>query len=733
MLRANPSGFAADLRVSPRVPIVMLAVAGLALGAVAEQLGLMPRAAAVVLIVEALAALAWLLDSIRLPGGPWCAIAAWVAGVLLANQWLPAPGSLALLSLPTALAAAVIGLPAAAAITVTETGLIGALARYGTGGVGPAAAGVALVAIWATLGVMFAVYRPVYQLTGWSWQHFQDAQHLLEEARARRGELKQALEDLADANLQLIRLNALAQGLRQAAEEARVAKEQFVANVSHELRTPLNMIVGFSEMIMEAPASYGAIPPALLADLAVIQRNSQHLSSLIDDVLELSQIEAGRAALTRERVALSEIVEATVVAVRPLYETNRLFLETDVPGDLVLFCDRTRIREVLLNLLINAGRFTERGGVRVRAWQEGSDVIVAVADTGPGIAPEDLPRLFQPFRQLDGSIRRRYGGTGLGLAISKSFIELHGGQMWVESELGAGTTFSFRLSKEGLAPLEGGAARWLTPSWEHVQRTRRPLVAPPILRRRLVVLEHGQSLQRLLARHLDGVEVVPVASLEEAAQELARVPAQALLVNDNSSAEALERFGGVAALPEATPVIICSVPGPHEAAGTLGAADYLVKPISCEALLEALDRLHLSGRTVLIVDDEPDARRLFRRMLVSSGRGYRVLRAADGRHALSILREQHPDVLLLDLVMPGMDGFQLLAAKSADPSLRDIPTVVISARDPAGQPIVSNVLSVTRRDGLSMHQLLRCIEALSEVLSPAGQAGDRGPQAVPAD
>ena len=172
------------------------------------------------------------------------------------------------------------------------------------------------------------------------------------------------LEDLASANVQLARLNQLAQGMRHAAEDARRAKEEFVANVSHELRTPPNMIVGFSEMMLQAPQTYGKkIPSALLADLAVIQRNSQHLSSLIDDVLDLSQIEVGKMALTKERVAFQEVVQAAVTAVRPLFDSKGLHLKTEVPGDLPLvFCDRTRIREVVLNLLSNAGRFTEHGG-----------------------------------------------------------------------------------------------------------------------------------------------------------------------------------------------------------------------------------------------------------------------------------------------------------------------------------------------------------------------------------
>ncbi|MBI2941934.1 MAG: response regulator [Chloroflexi bacterium] len=522
--------------------------------------------------------------------------------------------------------------------------------------------------VWGTVGLVGLASRPLLTTLQWSWSSYERSRALLEQARDTQAELKQTLQDLVEANSQLTRLNRVAHALRQAAEDARRAKQQFAANISHELRTPLNMIVGFTEMIMTAPKSYGDIPPALLADLDVILRNSQHLASLISDVLDLSQLDAGQTTLLKERVAFTELVEAAATAVRPLYASKGLHLQTEMQDDLVVFCDRTRIREVLLNLLINAGRFTERGGVRVRVCQDENDAVISVADTGPGIATEDQDQVFEPFRQLDSSLRRRDGGVGLGLSISKSFVELHGGKMWLTSEKGCGATFFFSLPVDPPAPLESGLARWLDPSWEYKQRSRRSRLPPTIVRPRVVVLEAGRALQRLVSRHLGEIEVVPVTSLEEAAQELTRVPAKALLINAPSVGEALQRLNSAGCLPNHTPSFVCSVPGPHEAARVLGVADYLVKPISRSELLAAVERLTFRGKTVLIVDDEPDAQRLFRRMLISADQDYRVLRATDGRHAMSILREEHPDLVLLDLVMPEVDGFQLLAEKSANPS-----------------------------------------------------------------
>lgn len=658
-------------------------------------------------------------------------LAAWilVVGCMLLDLLIVIRGQLSsvlyLLTLPVGLATLLISLPAGVFLAMAGTIL---LCVQGTPlPDDPVLRVTTAIGLWSTVGLIGLTLRPLLTALQWSWIGYKHSRSLLEQARDYQVQLKQTLADLAEANAQLTRLNQLTQRLRRAAEDARSAKEQFVANVSHELRTPLNMIIGFSEMILQAPETYGRnIPPALLADLAVILRNSQHLSSLIDDVLDLSQIEAGKMALTKEWVSIAEIVEAAVTAVRPLFESKGLYLQIEIPDDLPpLFCDRTRIREVLLNLLSNAGRFTERGGVRVRALRDGDYVMISVADTGPGIAVEDQPKLFQPFQQLDGSVRRRYGGSGLGLAISKSFVELHQGTMWLESELGRGTTIFVKLPIEPPpGPIEGGVSRWFNPYSHYEDRPRRSMVPLLPLYPRLVVLETGDSLKKLLTRYMDRVEIVPVGSLEEAFEELNRVPAQALLVNTPSVSEALRDLGALRSLVQGVPIILCTVPGAHEAAGALGVADYLVKPVSRQALLDALDRLHLHQGTILIVDDEPEALRLFRRMLASAGRNYRVLRAANGHQALSVLREERPDVLLLDLVMPEMDGFQLLAAKAADAALRDIPVIAISALDPAGQPIVSNALAVTQRDGLTMWQLVQCIEALTRVLAPTSPVAD---------
>jgi signal transduction histidine kinase/CheY-like chemotaxis protein len=582
-----------------------------------------------------------------------------------------------------------------------------------------------LIGIWATEGALILTLSPILKTVGWAWLGYERHRELLEEARDAQQRLQETLQDLTEANTQLQRLNRLAQGLREATEHERRVKEQFVANVSHELRTPLNMIVGFCEMIIEAPETYGPdLPPSLLADLDVIFRNSQHLASLIDDVLDISQIEVGQMALVREHASFTEIVDSAVTAVKPLYQSKSLALDVVLPSNLPsVFCDSLRIREVLLNLLSNAGRFTEEGGVTIGATQEGNDLTVSVRDTGPGISAAQQTRLFTPFEQLDGTIRRRFGGTGLGLSISKSFVELHDGRMWVESHEGEGTTFYFSLPITLPAPMEDGYMRWVDP-YNPYEPRHRPLRLPQTeVRPRWVIQERGEALYRLLSRHLEGVDLLRVETLEAAVRAVTETPSQALLINTLTVGQTLEQLEREGRLPRGTPAIVCSIAGVEEAANGLGAAGYLVKPISREKLLSALAELGRPVETVLIVDDEREAQMLFRRMLTNAKESFRVLRAENGRQAIAVLEGQRPDVILLDLTMPEMDGFEFLRLREGA-SWRDVPVILISARDPLGHPIVSNTLAVTSTSGLSARQILTSLTVLTTMLSPGLTDGD---------
>lgn len=404
-----------------------------------------------------------------------------------------------------------------------------------------------------------------------------------------------------------------------------------------------------------------------------------------------------------------------------------------------VYCDRTRIREVVLNLLTNAGRFTESGGVELHVRQDDGQIVVAVKDTGPGIADEDQQRLFKPFGQLDGSIRRRYGGSGLGLVISKRFVEMHNGKMWVESRLGEGATFSFTLPVDTPTMLERSATSYFIPGWEFLQRTRPSQAPDPVVRPRLVVVERGDGMRRFLSRYLDEVEVVCFDALEAALTEMADVPTTALLINAAYAGKGLDAGldtdGLVERLPPGVPAIACAIQSTDQAARTMGQAAYLIKPVSREALLAALTEV-VGGETekphtVLVVDDEPDMLRLYGRILTESGRGYRVLRASSGHQAVAVLQHEHVDAVILDLVMPEMDGYAVLAYKQAQDGLRDIPVLLVSALDPSSRPFTSPALTVTCREGLGAPQILACIQALTQVLSTGARPVGPTPREVP--
>ncbi len=583
---------------------------------------------------------------------------------------------------------------------------------------------------WAATNALFTV-------TEWSLYSFAQARLKIDEAQQQRVELKQAQQDLVLANQELTRLSDRLQAMYQVAEEARQAKEAFVANVSHELRTPLNMIIGFSEMITQSPQVYGGeLPSTLLADIAAIQRNSQHLAKLVDDVLDLSQMEAERMALSKEWTSVRELVDLAASTTHALFDSKGLYLSVDVSPDLpALFCDSTRIRQVLINLLSNAGRFTQTGGVNVRAWQDQESIAIRVADTGPGIAEEDQKKLFEPFQQLDNSIRRRHGGSGLGLIISKRFVEMHGGKMWLDSQVGVGTTICFRLPLEA-APLaaliEDPVKRWFNPygEYEYRTRTRRSRAPEPRLTPHFVLLERGRTLQHIFSRYVQDVTLTHVEDAGEARRVLEHSPARALIVNTPAHYDS-PIADEWANMPHGTPTIACWVPGADEAAQSLGVVRYLVKPITSTSLLQTLETLGQEIQTILLADDEPEALQLFTRVLSFSERGYRILQATNGRRALGLLRERQPDVLLLDLIMPGMDGFQVLQQKSQDPTIRDIPVVIVSSRDPVNEPIVSDSLTVTRGGGLSARDLMESIGAISEVLTPHPRPDDRAPPGRP--
>ena len=559
------------------------------------------------------------------------------------------------------------------------------------------------------------------------YANYQHAIGELAEARKQRLETKQVQEDLVHANRELARLTRQLRIANQEAEEARRAKENFVATVSHELRTPLNMIIGFSEVIAQTPRVYKTrLPPTLLADITSIKRNSQHLLDLINDVLDLSQVEMGVLSLSRDWCTLQALLQEAIEVIHPLYRSKGLSLEVDsADPDVRVYCDQTRIREVLINLLSNAGRFTEQGGVHLKTQIREYFIIVSVQDTGPGIPSENQARIFEPFYQQDSSIRRKQGGSGLGLSISKRLVELHGGEMWFESEFGVGTTFYFSLPLKA-AEEEGGelprGLRWVNPYAAQEARSR-PFIAPlaaPIPR--CVILEEGNGLKRLFERYLDGIEIVSAQNISQVVNEIERPLTQTLVINHPEHQVIFRELRLRNQLPYGLSVIAFWLPGTENVARDMHVNQYLVKPVSNETLLQTLEQFGNDIQEILLVDDNPDVLQLFARIIASSHRPYKVLRATDGQQALELLRTRQPDLVLLDLVMPEVDGFQVLKEKERDPSIRDIPVVVLTAQDPAVVGKVVDEISLGCGGGVSMRDLLTLVR-MTHFHEARGQGG----------
>ncbi|MGC9347521.1 MAG: ATP-binding protein [Anaerolineae bacterium] len=723
-MEASRQTFRSELRISIGPVIAMLAVLSIIVAIITQELPdrmFAERTQLLRILLYTLPISAWLISMWREWAGKAFTIFMMVALILLGSYWLSIPGTLSLLAIPTGLAAALMGIGASAitasGATLALVGLSqsGAIESWGV-------MTIALTAIWMTVGTMWALYRSIFRVTDWAANYYQRAQFLLEESRTRKADLEDALEDLAQANRQLILSNERMAAFRAMAEDAQSAKAAFVSKVSHEFRTPLNMIIGLTDLLLETPDVYGPnLPRPLVEDLQIVHRNCQHLSSMIDDVLAMGQLETGRLTLHREEVDLAETASSAVTVVQPLMQKKDLYLNLKLPEELpTVYCDRTRIRQVILNLVSNAARFTDEGGITVTIEEEGGWVTVTVHDTGSGIAPDDLERIFEPFRQASGQLWRDKGGTGLGLAISKQFIELHGGTIWVESELGVGSSFHFRLPIKPLTPPAARPDRWIQEEWEWIERRPQTTIAGDQLRPRIVVCDSSGEIYAALKHYTDEVEFVRTYDLTETFDLLERGTAHSLIVNAPTITSLWKSITQARRRLHDLPILGCAVPPQVEAVLNAGADDYLIKPVRRPDLEKAIGSLHTPVRRVLVVDDDDDVLRLLTRTLRSYDENLEVLTASNGEEALEQLRSNHPDLMLLDIVMPEMDGWAVLREKKEAVEIRDIPTVMISAQNPSDRPATSPILMTTSNRELSLDQLVRSSLVLTEVLSRPG-------------
>jgi PAS domain S-box-containing protein len=467
---------------------------------------------------------------------------------------------------------------------------------------------------------------------------------------------------------------------KQAAEDASRAKSQFLANMSHELRTPLNAIIGYSEMLQEDAEDLGY--DDFLPDLEKIRSAGKHLLSLINDILDISKIEAGKMELYLETFEIDQVLFEVESTIRPLIEKNNNRLDIQVSNNLGrMNADLVKLRQALLNLLSNAAKFTENGiislAVEEQPEQQPGWVSFRVADTGIGMTLEQMENVFQAFTQADASTTRKYGGTGLGLAITRHFCQMMGGDITVSSQLGTGSTFTVRL------PLNVAAWR------EHICHASpaEAIQASPQGTGTILVIDDDPAVQDLLLRHLtrEGFEV-RVATTGDAGLHLAQtlrpdvITLDVLLPNMNG----WEVLTALKADPELAdiPVIVMSMVDDRNQGFTLGAADYLTKPVDYKRLARLLKRYQaeaLANGCVLIAEDDPTTREMFRRMLEKEG--WQVVEAENGKIALDMIATNQPDLVLLDLMMPEMDGFQFIDAVRQNSAWRSLPIVVMTAMD----------------------------------------------------
>lgn len=725
-----------ELRVSPKPILVGLLVLGCLLFLAVEMLSypwpMVSRAMSMSLLLSALALVGLLLADWKPIAGRWFAVLALVAVAHLAGSWLGVPNPFVWMAIPTALAVPLVGLVGAIVVAVGETVFIVALVSLSAAGWDSADAAVSLVAAWGVLGAMVALHYPVHQRSRWLDEYFELTQRRLEEARSLRGELKQTLDSLANANRQLALANERMASLRAIAEEAQRAKTAFVASVSHEFRTPLNMIIGLVDLMFENPEIYDvALSPKMREDLEVVRRNCGHLANMINDVLDLTQTEAGQLALHREQVDLRGIIQSSIEAVRPLLEKKHLALHVTIPDVLPeVYCDRTRIRQVILNLMSNAVRFTEVGGITITVTRQDQQVLVSVSDTGPGIAPEDAGRIFEPFWQGTKPLWRDKGGSGLGLSISKRFVELHGGRMWFESKPGIGTSFFFTLPismpvEHIVRPGHQLREEWI---WrEQAFKAGQPGSTDQLVKPRVIVCDGSGTLYPRFARCLDEVEFVNAADPVQAEHSLQECPASAVVLNTMEADDPWALVEAVRKRMPGTPIIGCSVPPLTERAINAGALGYLIKPITRADLEDALAAVGRPVRRVMVVDDDPEFLELLSRMLYACDHALEVVTASSGEEALAVLRSVLPDLMLLDIVMPGIDGWRVLEEMGKDEQLRAVPTFFVSAQDPAEQPLVSEFLLATMNSGLSLSKLLRCSLEISALLLAPERGLDLAP------
>lgn len=612
-------------------------------------------------------------------------------------------------------------LPAAATLTIivawTLSPLLGLAASVANTGVllaiRPLEAVQMVVAIvWLASLVEWLNARGFEATLRWAWESQQRMMTLLEEVRDRRGELGRTLESLTEATRRLQRTSYELAIARQQAEEARHIKAQFAANVSHELRTPLNLIMGFSEMMYRTPEVYGQVrwTPALRADVREIYQSSRHLMGMVDDILDLSRIEAQRLPLRLEPTDMGELIHDALATASGLLRGKPVTLSMNVPRRLPeITVDRTRIRQVLLNLLNNAIRFTDQGRIEVGALEEDGEIVVSVSDTGVGIPKDEIPALFEEFHQAKGPITSGRGGTGLGLAICKQFVNLHGGHIEADSVVGKGSTFRFYLPLPESGRAVSRLAYYAPEGWA-------PRAPESPLDKTVVILGQDLGAVGMIARAIEGYRALPAMTLSEVTDAVqSDDPTSIILLHDPFSQDGFTPEDVWRAAGDPTlPIVRCEVAMETVVTRELGVADYLVKPVHRERIIDAVRASCSRPSALLVVDDDPGFVALLQRVLTAEWPEAKIHRAYSGNEALAMLEHVTVDAIILDLTLPGMTGLEVLQALRRNPRLALLPVIIATASS-YGEELAKlrgGRLELLHSDGSTRAELGRYLRAL---------------------